>query len=81
MWISGLTGQGACNPGFAHKALLEEPEIGAMLLCNVIVQEIDGGIRILAIGPVASIQAVENAELAEVLTQVQTLLRGVIEAL
>ena len=72
---------GACNPGFAHKALQAEPEIGTMLPCNVIVQEIDGGIRVLAIDPMASMQAVENPELGEVATQVQSLLRGVIEAL
>ena len=30
---------GACNPGFAHKALLAEDKIGTMLPCNVIVQE------------------------------------------
>ena len=30
---------GACNPGFAHKALLMENKIGTMLPCNVIVQQ------------------------------------------
>ncbi len=30
---------GACNPPFAHKALLEEDNIGTMLPCNVIVQQ------------------------------------------
>ncbi len=72
---------GACNPGFAHKALQAEPEIGTMLPCNVIVQEIDGGIRVSAIDPMASMQAVDNADLGEVATQVQSLLKGVIEAL
>ena len=33
---------GACNPGFAHKALSVEDKIGVMLPCNVIVQEKDG---------------------------------------
>ena len=30
---------GACNPQFAHKALLSEEQIGAMLPCNVEVRE------------------------------------------
>ena len=34
---------GACNPGFAHKALLAEDKIGTMLPCNVIVQETSPG--------------------------------------
>lgn len=30
---------GACNPHFAHQALLNEDKIGVFLPCNVIVQE------------------------------------------
>ena len=33
---------GACNPGYAHKALLAEDKIGLMLPCNVIVYEKEG---------------------------------------
>jgi uncharacterized protein (DUF302 family) len=57
---------GACNPGMAHKAIEIEPRIGAMLPCNVILRQVNGGTEISAIDPVASMQAVENAELHSV---------------
>jgi uncharacterized protein (DUF302 family) len=72
---------GACNPGFAHKALEAEPEIGTMLPCNVIVQEADSGVRVSAIDPMASMQAVENPDLGAIATQVQDKLRSVIDKL
>ncbi len=37
---------GACNPEFAHKALLTETDIGLMLPCNVIVYEKDGKVYV-----------------------------------
>ena len=71
---------GACNPGFAHKALLAEDKIGAMLPCNIIVQEVeDGKIEVAAINPVASMQAVENKSLGEIAITVQSKLKQVIE--
>jgi len=71
---------GACNPGFAHKALLAEDKIGAMLPCNIIVQEVeDGKIEVAAINPVASMQAVENKSLGEIAATVQSKLKQVIE--
>ena len=71
---------GACNPGMAHKAIEIEPRIGAMLPCNVILRQMDGGTEISAIDPVASMQAVENAELHEVADQVRDLLRAALDA-
>jgi len=73
---------GACNPKLAHRALTTEPNIGVMLPCNVVVQAVEGGgTRVCAVDPVASMQAVDNPELAETAAQVQALLREVVEGL
>jgi uncharacterized protein (DUF302 family) len=43
---------GACNPPFAHRALQLENKIGAMLPCNVVVQQrSDGRIEVSAVNP------------------------------
>ena len=73
---------GACNPKFAHQALSRERYIGAMLPCNVVVQANDDGtVDVSAVDPVASMQAVENAELGAIATEVRNLLASTIEAL
>jgi uncharacterized protein (DUF302 family) len=73
---------GACNPPNAYKALQSEPHIGLMLPCNVIVRELpDGKIEVAAVDPVASMQAIDNKELAQVATTVRDMLRKVIEAI
>jgi uncharacterized protein (DUF302 family) len=72
---------GACNPSFAHKALLAENKIGTMLPCNVIVREADGDkVEVAAIDPIASMQAV-NPSLGEIAAQVQAKLKKVIDNL
>lgn len=73
---------GACNPTFAHRALLAEPKIGTMLPCNVIVrEEAPGRIEIAAVDPVASMQAIENPALAETAGAVRDMLQKVISSL
>ena len=73
---------GACNPPYAHKALLAEPRIGTMLPCNVVVQEADGGgTEVDAIDPLASMQAVDNAALREIAEEIRARLKTVIERL
>lgn len=72
---------GACNPPFAHKALLAEDKIGAMLPCNVIVQQRDKEIEVAAVDPVASMQAVENDKLEGIAKEIRNKLRSVIESL
>ena len=71
---------GACNPPFAHKALRAENKIGAMLPCNVIVQELDDGkTEVAAVDPVASMLAVENDKLGEIANEIRAKLEKVIE--
>jgi uncharacterized protein (DUF302 family) len=71
---------GACNPSYAHKALLAEDKIGTMLPCNVVVQETaDGKVEIAAIDPVASMQSVKNESLGEIATIIQSKLKQVID--
>lgn len=73
---------GACNPTIAHEALKIEDKIGTMLPCNVIVQDVGGGrIEVAAIDPVASMQAVDNPALREPATQVQAMLKDVVDSL
>jgi uncharacterized protein (DUF302 family) len=73
---------GACNPAFAHQALLAEDKIGTMLPCNVIVQEhAPGVVEVAAIDPIASMAAVDNPQLGAVSMQVRAKLQQVVENL
>lgn len=70
---------GACNPKMAHQAIGIEPRVGAMLPCNVILREVEGGVEVSAIDPVASMQAIENPELTAVAGEVRDLLAKAVE--
>jgi len=72
---------GACNPGMAHQAIGLEPRVGAMLPCNVILREVDGGIEVSAIDPVASMSAIENPDLHAVAGQVRDMLTEAVAAI
>jgi len=72
---------GACNPKMAHQAIGIEPRVGAMLPCNVILREVEGGVEVSAIDPVASMQAVDNAELTAVAGQVRDILAKAVKAI
>ena len=72
---------GACNPPYAHKALMAENKIGTMLPCNVIVQERNPGeIEVSAVDPIASMQAIENPDLGQLAQEIRDKLKTVIEA-
>lgn len=51
-----------------------EPRVGAMLPCNDILREVEGGVETSAIDPVASMLPVENVELTAVAGQVCNIL-------
>jgi len=73
---------GACNPGYAHQALLTEDKIGVFLPCNVVViEQASGEIEVAAVDPVASMSSVGNTKLNEMSEQVRDKLQKVIQAL
>ena len=72
---------GACNPKMAYSAIGIEPRVGAMLPCNVILREAEGGGEVSAVDPVASMQAIENAELTAIAGEVRDLLTKAVEAI
>ena len=58
---------GACNPPLAHRALSQDPIVGLMLPCNVVVYDNgDGTTTVSAINPMAAIGIVGNPILNEV---------------
>ena len=71
---------GACNPIMAHEAIGMEPRVGAMLPCNVILRQVDSGIEISAIDPVASMQAIDNPDLLATAAKVRDMLEAVVKA-
>lgn len=72
---------GACNPKMAYAAIGMEPRVGAMLPCNVILREVDGGVEVSAVDPVVSMQAIENADLTAVAGEVRDRLAKAVEAI
>jgi uncharacterized protein (DUF302 family) len=73
---------GACNPHLAYKAIQAEGHIGTMLPCNVLVQEVgDGKVEVSAVDPVASMMAIQNETLGGIATEVQGMIKNVIEGL
>ena len=70
---------GACNPIMAHEALKLEPHVGAMLPCNVVLQQTDGGVEVFAIDPAASMRAIDNPALLEHAGKVGEHLRAAVD--
>ena len=73
---------GACNPQFAAKALEAEPQIGALLPCNVVLrQDADGKTVVEFMDPDAVLGIVGRPEIAPIAAEVRARLTRVLEAL
>lgn len=74
---------GACNPGLASRALAAEPEVGALLPCNVVVRyDKDTGTTIVeAIDPQTMVQLSASPAVKEVADDAGSRLRNALAAL
>lgn len=64
---------GACNPPLAHQALTEEPDLGVLLPCNVVVYSRDDGTcTVSALDPVRQFSLVQNPKVEPVAEEVRT---------
>jgi len=70
---------GACNPPYAHRALEAEPELGALLPCNVIVYERGGETHVSAADPVALLGLVDNPELDALAAEIRARIERALE--
>ena len=72
---------GACNPQFAHRALEAEPQIGALLPCNVVVRDDRSGKTFVeAMDPLAVMQLVGRPEVEEIAREVRSRLERALAA-
>ena len=73
---------GACNPQFAAQALEVEPQIGALLPCNVVVrQDAAGATLVEFMDPQAVLQLVQRPEVGKIAAEVRTRLERVMSAI
>ena len=74
---------GACNPALASRVLAAEPEIGALLPCNVVVRRgQDAAVTTIdAIDPQTMVQLSDNPVVKEIADDAGTRLRNTLTAL
>lgn len=71
---------GACNPPYAHKAILAEEDIGLLLPCNVVIYEEKGKTMLSIIRPAIAMGMVENEALKQIATEVEAMLKQVFDS-
>lgn len=73
---------GACNPKLANQALNEDPDIGLLLPCNVVVRvEDDDSVTVAFMDPSSVLKLVEKEEVGDLAAQVREKLMRVRDAL
>lgn len=73
---------GACNPSLAQRAIAAEPQIGALLPCNVVIRndETAGTSIVEAIDPQSMVQLSDSSEVQQVADEASARLRAALEA-
>ena len=80
--LSPYTILGFCNPNYAYKGLMEEPELGLLLPCNVVVRQLaPGHIAVSAAHPVKMFAPVGRPEMIPLAEEVTEKLKKAIESL
>ncbi len=73
---------GACNPHFAHRALLADDKIGVLLPCNVVIQEsASGELEVMAFDPASAMMDSGIPELVNLSSEVRDKLSQVLDNL
>ena len=65
---------GACNPGFAHRALGIDPTVATLLPCNVVVRGPDGAVEVSTLNPQVLVAATGSPELEPLAEQLAAML-------
>ncbi len=72
---------GACNPRLAHQALEIDDQMGLLLPCNVVVQEVASGAKVSIVDPHAMFVVVEDDRVKPIAADAAERLQRVIAAL
>lgn len=73
---------GACNPQFASRAIAAEPQIGALLPCNVVVrQDAAGAVQVEMMDPNAVLTLVDHPDVGALAGEVRQKLAQALAAL
>ena len=72
---------GACNPPLAHQAINTEPQLGALLPCNVVVRQVEDGVAVDFMDPGSILTLVDKPGIEAVASEVSARLRRVAAAI
>ena len=71
---------GACNPPYAHKALLADDQIGLLLPCNIIVYEKEGKTNLSIFDPMIMLKIMEDEAMQPIAEEIKQKLDRVLRA-